>query len=365
MDCAPHDVVLHEDGHLETPHDLEAERIGAAFGGYLSCLEVVDRVLPALFEWLALQRRDELPLLRRDKQRDWHLHRRLDCCGRGWRRAAEAAEHARSVPHLARWFETEERLLRPFTRALSDAFGWPDDGASLPPGRAAAAEARVADRGGVALLWKAGVAPEVIVRIHDALAGCRTRLPVEFYLGVTTRRPDLAWVLNSAAPAAPAEPVDPDPDTLTWLAWSETAHDRRHPSDRGDWLQLGVPRSVLLELSEQRYTPAEVRYLGTILGRTPAHAAGLLLGWTSAGLRPDVGRLGELSLASVPNLRLNGGALRRLLQDARSAGLELGDLEAAELLLVWGNVPEALACARAGRSDPLALARTLHRNAVA
>ncbi|HSP38023.1 MAG TPA: hypothetical protein VLR26_09735 [Frankiaceae bacterium] len=356
---AMHDVVLQADGSLRTPHDLEAERIGVALGGYLSCLEVADRAVPAVLDWLALQRRVELPHLRRDKQSRWHLRERLDCCGQGWLRAADAAEHARSVPHLARRFGTQPRLLRPFTAALSTAFGWPDGGAPLDALRAATAEGRVAGRGGATLLWACGIAPEVVVDVHDALAGCRSRLPVEFYLGAVTRRPDLAWVAHSGSFA---DRPEPDPETLTWLAWSETKHDRLHPVDRGDWLRLGVPRSVLLSLSDQRYAPSEVQQFGEVLGRTPAHAAVLLLSWTSAGLQPEVSRLMALHATGVADLRLSAAALRRLVKEAASAGIELADLDAAELLTVWGNVPEALACARAGRSDPLALARTLHRS---
>lgn len=42
-----HPVTIHADWRVETPHDLEAERVAAAFGGYTSCLELVDRTLPA------------------------------------------------------------------------------------------------------------------------------------------------------------------------------------------------------------------------------------------------------------------------------------------------------------------------------
>lgn len=354
-----HDVVLLADGSVETPHDLEAERIGVAFGGYLSCIEVVDRVVPAVRDWLALQRREQLPHLRRDRHLRWSLVERLDCCGQGWLRASDAAEHVRSVPHLARRHGTLERLLRPFVSALTRELGWPEGGAPLDPQRAAPAESRVAGSGGAAQLWAAGIAPEVVVDVHDALGGCRSRLPLEFYLGAATRRPDLAWV---AASAAAADRSESDPSTLTWLAWSETAHDRRHPSDRGNWLRLGVPRNMLLQLSDLQYAPVEVRQLGECVGRTPAHAAALLLSWTSARLRPDVARLMALHAAGVPDLRLNAVALRRLVQTLELAGVPMADRDAAELLVVWGNVPEAAACARAGRSDPLALARTLHRS---
>src|ERR1700712_175081 len=141
LDGAWHDVVLHPDGSLETPHDLEAERIGAAFGAYLSCLEVGDRVVPALHEWLRWQRREEAPFLRRDKQARWHLRDRLSCWGAGWLRAADAAEHGRSVPHLAVRHGTLPGLLRPFAATLCAEFGWPESGAPLDPQRAAPAQA--------------------------------------------------------------------------------------------------------------------------------------------------------------------------------------------------------------------------------
>jgi hypothetical protein len=120
-----------------------------------------------------------------------------------------------------------------------------------------------------------------------------------------------------------------------------------------------VPREALLELRDRGYRPGDVRALAEALGREPSHAATVLSSWTAAGLSPDVSRLAALAAAGVPDLRISAPALGRLIGGVGDP--ELPDAVAAELLVVWGNVPEALACARAGRTDPLEIARVLYR----
>ena len=44
---AVHDITIHADWSVSTPHDLDAERIGRAFGGFSSCLTLVECVVPA------------------------------------------------------------------------------------------------------------------------------------------------------------------------------------------------------------------------------------------------------------------------------------------------------------------------------
>ena len=80
------------------PHDLDQERILAALGGYLSCLELVDTVAPAFFDWYRAQVR-EVPRPIRAKQPagPWRAAKRAACCpARGFDEPQEAAEHARS-----------------------------------------------------------------------------------------------------------------------------------------------------------------------------------------------------------------------------------------------------------------------------
>ena len=47
-------------GLVATPHDLDAERIAAAFGGYTSCLELVDPVIPAVRASMGMQTRRDI-----------------------------------------------------------------------------------------------------------------------------------------------------------------------------------------------------------------------------------------------------------------------------------------------------------------
>ena len=41
-DARTHPVTIHPDWSVTTPHDLDAERVGMALGGYCSCVELVD-----------------------------------------------------------------------------------------------------------------------------------------------------------------------------------------------------------------------------------------------------------------------------------------------------------------------------------
>ncbi len=62
-----HRVTIEPDGSVITPHDLDAERIAVALGGYLTCVDLVDRGVPALHRWVRLVLRQEpVPVVSRD-----------------------------------------------------------------------------------------------------------------------------------------------------------------------------------------------------------------------------------------------------------------------------------------------------------
>jgi hypothetical protein len=42
-EAARHAVTIDHDWRVDVPHDLEGERVAAAFGGYLSCISLVDQ----------------------------------------------------------------------------------------------------------------------------------------------------------------------------------------------------------------------------------------------------------------------------------------------------------------------------------
>ena len=78
-----HPVTIHPDWSVSTPHKLAAERVASAFGGYTSCLGLVDLTLPMFRKELPLLSRDIHLALRRDAQDGWRLprdHQAAECC---------------------------------------------------------------------------------------------------------------------------------------------------------------------------------------------------------------------------------------------------------------------------------------------
>ena len=62
-DAVTHQVTVHHDWRVTVPHDLGGERVAAALGGHCSCLELVDRVIPAVRAIMPLLSRQELPAI--------------------------------------------------------------------------------------------------------------------------------------------------------------------------------------------------------------------------------------------------------------------------------------------------------------
>lgn len=95
-----------------------AERIGTAgcgpgadpwsvaFGGYLSCISLVDRAVPALRVWLQRSARLEIPAMTYRGEVDrWALPGEQPCCATTtFRDALAAADHWRSPQHVADTF---------------------------------------------------------------------------------------------------------------------------------------------------------------------------------------------------------------------------------------------------------------------
>ncbi len=98
---AKHDITLAADWSLTTPHDLDAERILAALGGTLSCINLNDVVVPALHELVQLSARRRLAGVRRTDRSRWILTRRTctRCHDHAFRTPADAARHERTLDH--------------------------------------------------------------------------------------------------------------------------------------------------------------------------------------------------------------------------------------------------------------------------
>jgi hypothetical protein len=274
-----HPVTISADWSVQTPHDIELERIATAMGGFLSCVDLVDREIPALRELVQLRARRVLPQILRNVPGRWSLRTLAPDCRCApfvYGSAAEAAEHARDPYHVARRHQTVPRRLERLLGAVEDAYG---TSFYTPPSDVWDASRAVRESDGLGQLWDAGVHPQLVARLHERLWPGGSPMPAWFYLGATSRQPNLIWLAATLA-------VVPDEDVAVWACWTEAELDRAHPSARAAWLLAGVPRKAIIGLVNGAYTPVEVARLALLSGRSIPSAACALAAWHRAACRP-------------------------------------------------------------------------------
>ena len=340
-----HDVTIGPDWSMSTPHDLDAERVGVALGGYLSCLELVDHTVPALRDLLQLVARRVLPPLSRNHVGRWVVDQPTNGCSCGTQSYAtpyEAAEHVRTAAHLARRYGADPRLLQRLLAASTDAHG----GFQMcpPPGWVALGSVR--EPRGIDVLWGAGVPPELVLEVQDRVLPRGGPLPTAAYLGAAFRCDDLEWLASTVRQS----PDDAgDPDTVVWAAWAYGNEDRAHPHARGDWLAVGVPRSAVDVLVEGGIGVQEAEELAERTGRSLQRAALVLAAWERAGCRPGPGDIAALDVLGIgDSYQPSGAAVESLHQATRRLPVAPTRTQVAVLLGLAGNRADALALAKQG-----------------
>jgi hypothetical protein len=358
-----HMVTIGPDWTVETPHDLAAEQVAVSLGGYVSCLELQSRSIPAVQQWLALERRAAPPPLQLGSGARWHAKLRATCCPKtGFDSAGHAADHARSTRHLAVQFSAPKRHLDDLTKAIREAYATSSE-LTINEGLAEdAAHALTRGRRDVTNLWYAGVHPRTVTDIRDQL-GVTGRLPARFYLGVLARGTDLRWMADTLGSAgmraghvevvteAAGVPLDgpANEPVVSWLAWTQAGWDKRDPTARGRWLVAGVSRSMILCLGDAGYDPDDVVALARGLGREPDGAARHLERWLAAGLHPDVADLIRLHESGrAPHWYVPSGAAVARLRRELGSKVTATDMELALTLAVAGTVPDAVAAFSSG-----------------
>jgi len=349
-----HRITIETDWSVRTPHDIALERIATAMGGYLSCVDLVDREVPALRELVQLRARRVLPRITRNTDGRWTLRAvtpQCRCTHGEFHIAAEAAEHARDPHHVARRHGVMPRRLAHLHTAISRAHG---TAFYLPPYDDCGAGRTVRERDGVAQLWEAGVHPLVVARLHEALWPGGPPMPVWFYLGAVSRRPDLAWVADTLAAV-------PDEDVAVWLCWTDTELDCTHPEARTAWLRAGVPRRAIVALADGAYTPVDVAQLAAWTRRSIPGAAVTLAAWHRAGCHPTPADLALLDGPDVdPWYKPSVGAVDWLWDRVGNARTGPTRTQIGLILAVCGTRTTALTLLAKGVRDPCVAARVMN-----
>jgi hypothetical protein len=348
-----HDVTLGRDWSVSGgPHDMEVERVAAALGAPSSCLQLAQRVVPAVRDVLqAVARRCELPIVPSSRGR-WRLpDRRIGCCRHEYDDPLEAAAHARSTAHAAKRYFADAEQVDEISKQVLSAYGGP--GAFEPDLRSLSAVAWVDPPEGLLDLWNLGVNPATVQQIW--YEGIRRPATVEYYMGVVAMKPDLAWI-RSTAGANPA-----DKDLPAHLAWTEMKEDLADPTARAAWLRIGAPREFSQSLTSHGITPGHVREFALATGLRPSAAAERLCMWVrTAGTLPPLRTLAALYAAGVPvDHELSPVSVARLSLRLKEEGHELELRDVALMLVVARSVPAAVAWVKAGHRDPVEVARTV------
>ena len=342
-----HPVTITPDWRLETPHDLEAERVAVAFGGYCSCVPIADQVVPALQLAVQLLARRVLAPIAPADDRGWVVGgapAHCQCRTSFFPTAQAAAEHARSALHLAHRAGTSEQRFGAFLDRVARAH----DHFPCPPHDRDLAR-RVRDPGGVWALWRAGLSPEQAAEIASLVPGDEP-LPLEFFLGVAYRPVDRDWLAKTLARR-------PDPDVATFLAWStEVLHP--HPDSRcAEWLALGLPTRAVEDLLRAGTAPATAVTLARELHWSARVAANYLAGWARAGCEPTVDHVRLLTRLGIDRSYVPSPPAINLLElTASELAKPPSRTDLAVLLAVAGTRAFAIDLLEGGITDPFALA---------
>lgn len=326
-----HEVTLYEDGTVTTPHDLDSERIAAALGGYLSCLDLADRGVPALEAWTRLLSRvDGVPIASPDDGHSWLPRTAAACCKRhGYHRPEIAFSHARSPGHLAQQFHVDDELLR----HLLDAAAVPE-----PRGPRSEPEGR---------LWQCGIGPDIAARIR-AVIGAPHEVTASDILAVIAVGRDLEWL------GTVPERYDRKVRRVLARVRGDIAQlqlELVDPELVKRWQQSTAPQWAVRALLPAGYAPEDVDVIASHWKVSEATAAMVLTGWVENGFRIDVAaltgpRLAHLRMPPRPPSRHALDRLRTALVTVVPHSDLPSETELALLLVEKGTVADTVAAVR-------------------
>jgi hypothetical protein len=276
-----HDVTIHRDWRVTTPHDLEAERIAAAFGAYTSCLSLVEETVPALRDAMPWIARATSAAPHRHGKHRWRLpaatHVNGCCRDRTFANLADAISHPYQVSHLTRrWKAPAWQVTAVITAASARWNAWNQERATLLD---AGQFVRGAD--GVESLWALGVRAEDVVELAAPLQLVADPLPVPYFTHARHGRVDLEWVSTVVAGR-------PDADFATWLVGLGRKFRRTDPQAWRHWLEFGLSLDDVMYAVENAGPPDVVREIAATTGWSLSLAARTWLDWVRVGCRPTL-----------------------------------------------------------------------------
>ncbi|UBV13918.1 hypothetical protein [Mycolicibacterium fortuitum] len=181
-DHTTHEITISPDWTVSTPHDLEAERVAAAFGGWISCLEL-ESAVKAVRMGMALHLRRRWYPLHHVGPANWTIYRKRGGHTKRFASAITAAAYARSADHLSEMHGAPawqiHRLIELF-RCRFTGYVAPTAGADRHD--------LVLEPHGLDRLWDAGIHPESLPHIRRWVGEPDRPLSVAAYIEIAYSR---------------------------------------------------------------------------------------------------------------------------------------------------------------------------------
>jgi hypothetical protein len=341
-----HEVIIHADWTVTTPHDLEAERVAAAFGAYTSCVPLVDVTVPAIHDAMPSICRQHDVAPRRFGARGWRLPtvvQKAGCCERvTFRTLAEASSHPYHVAHLSHGCSAPVWQLREVAAQVAER--WRQ--ANRERASFLGVERHVVDAAAIDALWDHGIAADDIRRLAQAVSVIDAPLPRAYFTGARYNRVDLEWV---------GQVIEgrPTPEIAEWAVSLPAATQRTDPQRWRAWLSYGVPVSQVRSAVDVGGDPAIVPRLVSATGWSSPTAARLWVEWARVGCSPTVDHLAALATRGTIDAVPSSRAIERLVMevDGPEDPTEVSThrrTELAVLLAALGTVAAVVAVAQRG-----------------
>lgn len=333
----PHRIVVHGDWSIETPHDLEAERVAMAFGGYTSCVALIDQIIPTVRRFIGLVSRSErVTLRRRSGNLQWRLppiYQVIGCCANAaYREPGDAISHLRSPLHIARTAAAPLWL----TAQVLAAFQAQWDEREAERAVLLGAHRMVREANGITRLNEAGISVNDLAELAGPASAVTDALPVGYYLGVRFNAIDLDWLRTVLSGR-------PDGDFAYWLTRRSTAEYQTPARAWIPWLQFGLPTGDVLFAVSQNVDPGSIAAISTETTWPPSMAARTVLRWARAGFEPTPLHFRILARRGAEHVYPSARSVELLLNkldDLPSRNAESGVIlrtELAVMLALLGN----------------------------
>lgn len=336
-----HPVTIEEDGAVTTPHDLAAERVAMALGGYCSCVVLVERTLPRLRPLLPRVARRERAALRRDRSGRWRAPAAelRDCCrGASQTSLPDMVEHVSGGRHLAAVADAPPWQVESIVTAV-EAASRPELGDRSPQ------SGRVREANGLERLWQSGIHPDDLPQLARFAAGVRERLPVSYFEAIAYSGHDHSWLPGVLRHR-------PDGDTAAWLAWLEPPTGLAAAEDWGRWLGFGVRHTDFLFALQGWISPGLPAEVAAATGWPEITAARQVIEWARIGCSPDPAHFALLARHGREYARPGSAALELAASQVRALGAHIDRTTLGVMLALAGNQPSLLAAVRGGARTP-------------